>query len=97
GAGALTAAGAVQRDIAAGCELDLLSKFGKLEAAGGGLAGAFKTERDARPPLVTSVSPALEDAWKRFTGRPFIILPADPIEIDAWWRGARAVGPPSQQ
>ena len=86
GAGALTAAGAMRRDSAAGCELVLLSKFGKLEAAGEGLAGAFKTALDARIPLVTSVSPALEDAWKRFTGRPFVILPADPIEIDAWWR-----------
>ena len=97
GAGALTAAGAVRRDIAAGCELVVLSKFGKLEAAGEGLAGAFKTALDARIPLVTSVSPALEDAWKRFTGRPFVILPADPIEIDAWWRAARTMAPASQQ
>jgi len=97
GAGALSAAGAVRRDIAAGCELVLLNKFGKLEAAGEGLAGAFKAALDARIPLVTSVSPALEDAWKRFTGRPFVILPADPIEIDAWWRAARTMAPASQQ
>jgi hypothetical protein len=86
GAGALTAAGAVRRDIAAGCELVLLNKFGKLEAAGEGLASAFKAALDARIPLLTSVSPALEEAWKRFTGRPFTILHADPIEIDAWGR-----------
>jgi hypothetical protein len=42
---------------------------------------------------LTSVSPALEDAWKRFTGRPFVILPADPIEIDAWWQAARTTAP----
>jgi hypothetical protein len=57
GAGALSAAVAVRRDIAAGCELVLLNKFGKLEAAGEGLAGAFKAALDARIPLVTSVSP----------------------------------------
>jgi hypothetical protein len=57
---ALTAAGAVRRDIAAGCELVVLSKFGKLEAAGEGLAPAFKAALDARLPLLTSVSPL----WK---------------------------------
>jgi hypothetical protein len=89
GAGALTAAGAVRRDIAAGCELVLLNKFGKLEAAGEDLASAFKAALDARIPLLTSVSPALEEAWKRFTGRPFTILHADPIEIDAAEHRAR--------
>ena len=97
GAGALSAAGAVRRDIAAGCELVLLNKFGKLEAAGEGLAGAFKAALDARIPLLTSVSPALEDAWKRFTGRPFVILHADPIEIDAWLQATRTKAPASLQ
>ena len=97
GAGALTAAGAVRRDIAAGCELVVLSKFGKLEAAGEGLAPAFKAALDARLPLLTSVSPALEDAWKRFIGRPFVILPAEPIEIDAWWQATRTMAPASVQ
>src|ERR1700738_4224698 len=37
GAGAISAAEAVERDIAGGCDLVLLSKFGKLEAGRGGL------------------------------------------------------------
>src|SRR3546814_9211007 len=41
GAGALTAAEAVRRDIARGFDLVLLSQFGKLEAGGGGLRDAF--------------------------------------------------------
>ena len=97
GAGALNAAGAVRRDIAAGCELVLLNKFGKLEAAGEGLAGAFKAALEARIPLLTSVSPALEGAWRRFTGRPFVTLAADPIEIDAWWQATRTMAPASLQ
>ena len=97
GAGALTAAGAVRRDIAAGCDLVLLSKFGKLEAAGEGLVAAFKAALDARLPLLTSVRPALEDAWTRFAGRPFAILPADEAEIDAWWRAARMMAPTASQ
>src|SRR3954469_13554365 len=64
GAGALTAAGAGRRGIAAGCELVVLSKFGKLEAAGEGLAGAFQAALDAHTPLLTSVSPAFEEVWK---------------------------------
>jgi hypothetical protein len=84
GAGVLSAAQSVRRDIAAGCDLVLLSKFGKLEAAGEGLAGAFTAAIEARVPLVTSVSPVLEEAWTRTAGPSFVILPADPIAIDAW-------------
>jgi len=39
--GALAAAHAVQRDIAAGCDLVVLSKFGSLERKGSGLGDAF--------------------------------------------------------
>lgn len=86
GAGALKAAAAVQRDIAAGCDLVLLSKFGKLEARGDGLFGAFKAAVDARVPLLTSVSPAWEEPWKTLSNRSFALLPADPDEISTWWR-----------
>jgi hypothetical protein len=50
GVGAVAAAATAQSDIAAGYDLVLLSKFGKLEAAGDGLASAF---RAARVPLLT--------------------------------------------
>lgn len=89
GAGALKAAAAVQRDIAAGCDLVLLSKFGKLEARGDGLFGAFKAAVDAHVPLLTSVSPAWEEPWKTLSSRSFAILPADPDEISTWWRAIR--------
>ena len=42
GVGAVAAAAAVQHDIATGCDLVMLNKFGQLEAAGDGLAGAFR-------------------------------------------------------
>lgn len=83
--GALAAAAAVEKDIAAGCDLVLLSKFGKLEAAGRGLAEAFTAALAADRPLLTSVSPAFEAAWKAFAAPHFDTLPpaADPIE--RWW------------
>ena len=76
GTGAIAAAAAAQRDIAAGCDLVILSKFGKLEVAGDGLTGAFRAAINARTPLLTSVSPTHDRAWRRFLGREFVVLPA---------------------
>jgi hypothetical protein len=91
GIGAVAAAATVQRDIAENCDLVLLNKFGKLEASGGGLAGAFQAALAAGVPLLTSVSPAHDEAWRQFTKREFAILPADPAAIDLWRRAAQTV------
>ena len=93
GTGAAAAAIAVQHDIEKGCDLVLLNKFGKLEADGNGLAVAFRAALAAGLPLLTSVSPAHEGAWRLFAEREFTILPADPAEIDQWrraiWQGGQ--------
>lgn len=89
GSGMLPAVEAVQRDIAAGCDLVLLSKFGKLEAARSGLVDAFRSAIEARVPVLTSVSPAFEAAWSEFAAPLFMTLPADPVKIDAWWQAVR--------
>lgn len=86
GAGAKTAAAAVQQDIESGCDLVVLNKFGKLEAAGDGLADAFRATIAARLPLLTSVSPAHDGAWRKFAEREFAVLPPDPNAIDQWRR-----------
>jgi hypothetical protein len=85
GAGAITATAAVERDIASGCDLVLLSKFGKLEAARQGLAQAFTASIDAGVPVLTSVSPAFEKAWSSFAAPLYVVLPADIGRIEAWW------------
>lgn len=84
--GALAAAAAVEKDIVAGCDLVLLSKFGKLEAAGQGLTEAFTTVLAANLPLLTSVSPAFEAAWRDFAAPHFEILPAEAESVETWWR-----------
>jgi len=84
GIGAVAAADGVQGDIEAGCDLVLLNKFGKLEIAGDGLASAFRAAISAGLPLLTSVSPAHDEAWRRFVDREFAVLPADPAAIDLW-------------
>ena len=84
GPGAVAAAASVQSDIAAGCDLVLLNKFGKLEAAGEGLGSAFRAAITAGLPLLTSVSPAHDEPWRRFVDQEFTVLPADPAAIDLW-------------
>jgi hypothetical protein len=84
GIGAVAAAAGVQTDIAAGCDLVLLNKFGELEATEGGLASAFRAAISARLALLTSVSPAHDEAWRRFVDQEFAVLPADPAAIDLW-------------
>jgi hypothetical protein len=89
GTGAVAAAARVRSDIAAGCDLVLLNKFGKLEVAGGGLASAFRAVITAGLPLLTSVSPAHDEAWRQFVDQEFAVLPADPAAIDLWRQEVR--------
>lgn len=89
GTGAVAAAAAVQSDIAAGCDLVLLNKFGKLEAAGEGLVSAFRAAISGGLPLLTSVSPAHDEAWRRFVDQGFTVLPADVAAIDLWRRAVQ--------
>ncbi len=89
GGGALAAAAAVRRDIDTGCDLVLLSKFGKLEAGGGGLRDAFGAAIEAGVPVLTSVSTAQLAAWEMFAAPLFTVVPADADCIDAWWQSVR--------
>jgi hypothetical protein len=91
GAGALAAAAAARRDIARGCDLVVLNKFGKLEAEGNGLADAFRAALAAGLPLLTSVSPAQDRPWRQFADRAFTVLPADPAVIEQWRRAVQRV------
>jgi drug/metabolite transporter (DMT)-like permease len=86
GVGVAAAAAAVQDDIAAGCDLVVLNKFGQLEATGVGLADAFLAAVATHLPLLTSVSPAHDQAWRQFAGRQYEVLPADLAAIDLWRR-----------
>ena len=89
GAGALAAAAAVQRDVAAGCDLVVLSKFGHLEKNGNGLRDAFTAAIEAGVPVLTSVSPAYTAAWQDYAAPLSVIMPLDPARIDAWWQSVR--------
>lgn len=62
----------------------VLSKFGKLEAAGGGLAPAFAAALAANKPVLTTVSDQHRVACQRLLPDA-LRLPADTEAIRDWW------------
>jgi hypothetical protein len=88
-AGLAEACAAVERCIAAGADLVIISKFGKQEAARSGLSDAFRAAMAAELPILTSVSPAMSDAWNDFSGPLSQFLPVDPEAVRTWWTQAR--------
>jgi hypothetical protein len=89
GAGVTMAAEAVRTDIAHGCDLVVLSKFGKLEAAGGGLRAAFDLAIEAGLPVLTSVGRNFQSDWEAFASPLFVVLPPDPAKVEQWRRDVR--------
>lgn len=95
GASLVEAGEQVRRDIAAGGDLVILSKFGKFEAENGsGLLPAFVAAIEAERPILTSVAPKFMPAWNNFANPFYVIVPANPQAIDAWWAQAGADLPP---
>ncbi len=86
--GVVSACEAVLQGIDAGCDLVVLSKFGKVEASRSGLAPAFGRAIEAGLPVLTSVAPKMADAWDAFAAPFYVILPPELDAIEAWWRGA---------
>jgi hypothetical protein len=91
GASLVEAGEQVRRDIAGGCDLVMLSKFGKFEAENGsGLLPAFVAAIEAGAPVLTSVAPKFMAAWDNFAAPYYVLLPAEPQAIEVWWTGAFA-------
>ena len=82
--GLALACAAVEQSIASGADVAVLSKFGKQEAYGDGLIDAFGAAIAAGVPIVTSVSPALMDEWRRFAGDYSECVSADQARLDSW-------------
>lgn len=87
--GVVSACEAVQQDIAAGCDLVVLNKFGKIEAERSGLSPAFASAMECGTPILTSVAPKFIDAWDRFAAPLYEVLPPDLGAIQAWWASVR--------
>lgn len=83
--GLADACAAVERAVRAGADIVVLSKFGKQEAARGGLSDAFRAAIAAELPVLTSVTPSVEDAWREFAGPLSAFVEADVAAVDSWW------------
>lgn len=68
-------------------DIVVLSKFGKLEAAGGGLLPAFRAAIATGKPVLTTVSEKHLAMWRTFA--PDAALLTRPEAIDAWWKEVR--------
>ncbi|HEX5959158.1 MAG TPA: DUF2478 domain-containing protein [Hyphomicrobiaceae bacterium] len=82
-AGAEKAAAAIIEQIATS-DLVVLSKFGKLEAKGGGLIPAFAAAQVAGKPILTTVSSLHCAGWRTFAPGAVALLPAAGA-LDDWW------------
>ncbi|MCJ2177241.1 DUF2478 domain-containing protein [Novosphingobium album (ex Hu et al. 2023)] len=88
--GAALASHTVEGEIASGCDLVILNKFGKLEAARAGLLSAFMAAIGAGVPVLTYVSPGCRAEWARFADPLFCVLEDRAEAIDAWWHSYHA-------
>ncbi|HRO48596.1 MAG TPA: DUF2478 domain-containing protein [Hyphomicrobium sp.] len=68
----------------ADCDVVVLSKFGKLEADGRGLAGAFQAAAAAGKPVLTWVGGKHLEAWDAFEPDGKVVAPSLP-SIGLWW------------
>lgn len=84
--GLALACAAVQDSIARGADVVVLSKFGKLEAAGEGLVDAFGTAIARGVAVITSVSPAVMSEWQAFAGDLAACVSVDAAQLNdhAW-------------
>lgn len=90
-AGINSAAAAIQRNLIAGCDVVILSKFGKLEAGGRGLRAAFDACIGAKIPLLTYIPFKLDRALERFADCQSTFLRSEATAIDEWLRSFRSI------
>lgn len=83
--GIAVAAQAVRRAVLDEVDLVIVNKFGKTEAAGGGLRTEIAEAVLAGRPVLTAVSERVYPAWREFTGGFGTTLFCDEAVIGDWW------------
>jgi len=76
----------LERQIDAGLDLLILSRFGKTEIEGNGFRSLFGRAMLAGTPLLTGVRAENAAAWAAFHGGLGVNLPPDEAQILAWAR-----------
>lgn len=70
-----------------GCDLLVLAKFGKLEAARSGLVDAFAAAVARDIPILTSVAPQFAEPWEMYSGGLAAYAEPNRAMLESWWRG----------
>jgi len=89
--GLAAAAGALRAALAQDVDVVIVNKFGRMEAEGGGLNAEIAEAVAAGLPLVIGVPARFAGAWDAFAGGLDTRIACDPLALEAWRRGLRAV------
>jgi hypothetical protein len=89
--GLANACQSVERAISEGGDVVVLSKFGKLEAARGGLCDAFRAAIMADLPIITAVSSIFSEYWLHFAGSLSNDVAPAMDALDAWWSASENI------
>ena len=82
--GLAQACAALESSVRSGCDLVVISKFGKQEAAGDGLVDAFAAAIAADIPVLTAVAEPWRAQWLAFSAPLSEFVPAEARAIEAW-------------
>jgi hypothetical protein len=91
-AGLTAACQSVLQAISRGADLVVLSKFGKVEAEGGGFLDAINAAAGAGIPCVTGVSPSYAAPFLRYAGGYSQWIHAEAEPLERWWASYLAAG-----
>jgi Protein of unknown function (DUF2478) len=76
---------AVVAAIEQGADVVVLSKYGKVEAEGGGLLDAFRAAAEAGVPCLTGVKPSFSEPFLEYAGGYSQWIEASDAALEAWW------------
>jgi len=91
-AGLTAARQSVLQSISRGADLVVLSKFGKVEAEGGGFLDAFGAAAGVGIPCITGVAPSFAAAFLRYAGGHEQWIGAEADSLERWWASCFAPG-----
>jgi glycosyltransferase involved in cell wall biosynthesis len=76
---------AVVAAVERGADVVVLSKYGKVEAEGGGLLDAFRAAAEAGLPVITGVKPSFAEYFLDYAGGFSQWIEASEAELERWW------------
>jgi hypothetical protein len=89
-AGLAAACQTVLAAIERGADVVVLSKFGKIEAEGGGLLDAFQAAAAADLPCLAGIKPSFASHFLEFAGGYSQWIEPDDAALERWWAGRGA-------